>query len=159
MLRGVFYLLTKLTGNLEGPGKVMWTRDDATGQPRPADDHPQSAFHIFDNLICREHCAGDIPKVYQCRFVAISQLGMPCSGSCILHHRNFKTLLNQFSHVGFHAKIRRHSCKNNVIYPAFAKLKGQVIILRSIYLMWAGYNGLPIFDVGFESLEPVYPGP
>ena len=81
-------------------------------------------------------------KIHQCGLVAIAFLDL--SGRCgIGDDRDLKALFAEFSHVGLHTEIRRHSAEDDLIDTALSQLQYNVVGLWSKHLMWAGnYSGV-----------------
>ncbi len=53
------------------------------------------------------------------------------------------------------AEVGRHPGQDDLTDVAFTELQHDIVILRAIDLMGAGYNGLAVLDEGLVTLEPV----
>jgi hypothetical protein len=87
--------------------------------------------------------------------VSVPPLGMPRGRGRILRNHGFKPLLQQIAQVRFYAHVRQHSTEDDLADAALAELQYQVVRLRAKDPTRTHNDGLAVFDVGLEALEPV----
>src|SRR5215831_8327662 len=111
--------------------------------------------HRRDRFISRQHRMGQKAVVDDRRLVAIALYWMPRSGDGILHHGNLETLLKELAQMRLDAYVRQHAAEDDLADPALAQLQDQIVGLRPEHLVRADDDGLPVFDVRLEAVEPV----
>jgi len=78
--------------------------------------------------------------------VAVAQLGMPCASRRVFHYGDFEALLKQLVQVGLNTKIGWTSLPGCLADVSLPELQDQVVVLRTIDLVGADYNGLAVLN-------------
>ena len=111
--------------------------------------------HGIHGLAGRKNRIGQISEVDERRLIAIAQLGMACAGRRILHHCDLETMLEQFAHASLDTEVRRHPRQDDLAYLALAELQDNVVVLRAIDFMGAGYDGFAVVNQWLVTFEPI----
>ena len=73
---------------------------------------------------------GDHPEIGERGRIPVV-FGKLRGGGGILDNGHFEALLQKLAEMGLHTQIRRHACQDDLVDPALAELKDQIILAGS----------------------------
>ena len=89
------------------------------------------------------------------RLIAVAPFGMAGAGGRVLDDGDFESALEKLAQMRFDAHVRQHAAEDDLADPPLGQLQDQIVGLRPPYLVRADDDGLPIFDIRLEAIQPV----
>src|SRR5262245_23275917 len=121
----------------------------------PSRASPSRLAHATDRFIGRQNCMRKKSVVDNRGLIAVAPYRMARPSRCVFDYGNLEALLEKLAQMGLDAHIRQHATEDDLVHPSLAQLQNQIIGLRPEHLVGADDDGLSVFDIPFEAIEPV----
>src|SRR5215471_15660072 len=116
---------------------------------------PSRLVHASDRFIGRQHCMREKSVVDDRGLIAVAPYRMARPSRCVFDYGNLEALLEKLAQMGLDAHIPQHATEDDLAHPSLAQLQNQIVGLRPEHLVGAYDDGLSVFDIPLEAIEPV----